>query len=365
MGECVGGCVCLPRRRCRGSQLSFMPQFLGNRKDWCDKRVVFGILVLVVRQIQLGCGAHVVHVATNGSDVETCGISDDSACKTVQYAVDAIANDMEPSDSVVQVVIGSGTYGATSCGASATRPLNISGSGSDTTVITCNGTGPFLASNSSVGVTGVSIVGGIAGGQSGGVMSVDWTTQQPEQLATLHPYAVFRDVVIEGSVALNPSDVYGAGVLFVAAQGTGTVSVGNCTISNNTGLGTLESGATEYSLRAVMCILPWLHAGVVVFSVAASGARGSSVPLSSQGLSVFIQDSHLSRNSLGVNSEFGLSPSSRQHGDALVYLQVGLASSWVGRRTLPTSPLMWLARCLLETAKATLVRASPPEWCAV
>jgi hypothetical protein len=74
-------------------------------------------------------GEDVVHVAVNGVDAPSCG-PHGSPCATLSYAVNYIANAVQPGDAPVDVVIGSGVYGEQACGAHAHRPLNVSGAGS-------------------------------------------------------------------------------------------------------------------------------------------------------------------------------------------------------------------------------------------
>lgn len=81
-------------------------------------------------------------------------------CCGVSYAVNAVANAVQPLASTPVVLVGAGWYGPGSCGAVATRPLRISGAGSGTTIVDCGGSGRLLLTNDSVAVTGLTVTGG-------------------------------------------------------------------------------------------------------------------------------------------------------------------------------------------------------------
>jgi hypothetical protein len=82
--------------------------------------------------------------ASGGSDDPSCGL-EGAPCATLSYAVNAIANAVQPVGGMVDVIVGGGVYNTTdACGARATRPLNISGAGSSTTTMDCRGMSQLL-----------------------------------------------------------------------------------------------------------------------------------------------------------------------------------------------------------------------------
>ena len=105
-----------------------------------------------------------VFVSPSGKDINHCGATPGAACRTLAYAVERVAAGASPLTAMATVRVLAGRYGADSCGATASRPLVIVGDGSDVTVLDCSGGARALASNSSVELTGVAIMGGTAGG---------------------------------------------------------------------------------------------------------------------------------------------------------------------------------------------------------
>ncbi len=72
-----------------------------------------------------GAGSPVV-VAVTGSDTSGCG-APSSPCGTLSYAVNSVANGLQPLEAMVTVSMGPGWYSGACCGPQATRPLQVTG----------------------------------------------------------------------------------------------------------------------------------------------------------------------------------------------------------------------------------------------
>ncbi len=189
-------------------------------------------------------------VASGGNDSRPCGAMD-SPCATLRHAVNVVANAVTPLTIVVPVVLGPGQYGPGSCGANATRAMNISGSGSDATRIDCQGTGQALVASDSLWLTGLTITGGaasvsvvvpenlqlpFAAGGGGGV-AVAWPTTLNNLSLDLQDVMFMNNSVaglVQGAVDGDQTCFLGGGGLYVAGGGNGTeVSIRNCSFVEN------------------------------------------------------------------------------------------------------------------------------------
>ncbi len=143
-----------------------------------------------------------VHVvASGGRDVLGCG-SVDAPCATLRFAVNSVSSVVNPPSATVPIVMGPGMFGPNSCGANATRPVNVTGAGSGETLVDCEGTDRLLYTCDSLWLTGITVVGGLANvavsigdagygsvsGGGGGGVTVMW----PSALDSAR--AVFLDV---------------------------------------------------------------------------------------------------------------------------------------------------------------------------
>lgn len=200
-----------------------------------------------------------IHVATSGADGAGCG-APTQPCATLAYAVNTVANSVLPLTDVVAIALGPGTFGPSSCGAVASRPLALSGAGSVVTAVNCGGLGRLLATNDSVTVEGVTVTGGWAreggddrdggwdeGAAGGGAVSVQWASDLAGASAN------FRDVVfsnnhVEGRVSVGEAgtsvSVVGGGALWVqGGTGDAAVVVQACVFQGNSVNVTDGSGA--------------------------------------------------------------------------------------------------------------------------
>lgn len=190
--------------------------------------------------------------ASGGSDSADCG-PEASPCATLQYAVSVRGNAAVPTTAMVSLVLGPGRYGPDSCGADAGRPMNISGAGSEATVIDCAGTGRALVTNDSLALSGVTITRGhanvtvtlprpddddlglyeFAGGGGGGV-AVMWTSGLPAPWATLIDVAFSSNTVSVEVIGEMVTTVVGGGGLYVAGEGnSAAVTLRRCTFVSN------------------------------------------------------------------------------------------------------------------------------------
>jgi hypothetical protein len=104
-----------------------------------------------------------VHVGAVGCTTEPgCGTTQVHPCCSLSYAINAIANAVQPLASCAVVLVAGGRYGPSSCGGIATRPLRIVGVGSSNVTVDCAGSGRLLLTNDSVAVVGMCIMRGNA-----------------------------------------------------------------------------------------------------------------------------------------------------------------------------------------------------------
>jgi hypothetical protein len=192
----------------------------------------------------------VAPASAGGSDSQSCGTEQDP-CATLRYAVNVIGNAIQPLTALVSVVLGPGVYGSDSCGANATRPMNISGAGSGVTRIDCQGTGRALVTSDSLWLTGLAVTGGFvnvsvvvpeseayflfAAGGGGGV-AVMWPTVGAGLLLDVWDVAFENNsvagVVTGGNLAVP---VLGGGGLYIAGGGNSSVvAMRSCSFVSNT-----------------------------------------------------------------------------------------------------------------------------------
>ena len=193
--------------------------------------------------------ADVVHVAVNGVDAPSCG-PHGSPCATLSYAVNNIANAVQPGDAPVDVVIGSGVYGEQACGAHAYRPLNVSGAGSGVTKVDCGGRQRLLMTNDSLALSGLTVMGGYAHavvgfsdvGYGGGAVAAVWPDSHHGAIANLTDLVFLENTAVfterqEGNVEV------GGGALLILGGGQGPcVTITGCSFINNS---VLASGSVE------------------------------------------------------------------------------------------------------------------------
>jgi hypothetical protein len=243
-----------------------------------------------------------VQVATTGSDVEGCG-STAVPCATLSFAILA-ANAMQPLDDVVDVIVSGGKYDSRSCGAKATRPVNVTGAGSSDTVIDCAGLLQMLATNSSIAVAGVTILRGLLTAEavepaSGGALIVGGGAAVSAVWSPLlnGAVALFFDVVATSNVVnislAQTANTYvyaGGGAVLVVGGGEDTyVFLGSCSFENNTALVDASLVGPSSALLVcggAVCVVPGLAifqsqpvlgATVEVDSVSTSGNTVSCV----------------------------------------------------------------------------------------
>lgn len=242
-----------------------------------------------------------VYVAPTGSDGTGCGSRAVSPCATLAYAINSVANAVQPQDGLVDVFLASGKYGPAGCGAQATRPVRVVGSGSGTTTMDCGGQFQLLATNSSVVVAGLSIVGCLTTSMTvvpgtGGVLSVGggaaiavvWPPDLDGAVADL------RDVCGAHNVAsltpVGPPDAMvcvGGGAVLVVGGGAGaSVSLHNTSFVNNTVLvngsfvdpaASLVVGGGALCLAPGLAVVPGQAAVGISLLVESLSATGNTV----------------------------------------------------------------------------------------
>ena len=198
--------------------------------------------------------ADVVHVAVNGVDAPSCG-PHGSPCATLSYAVNYIANAVQPGDATVDVVIGSGVYGEQACGAHAHRPLNVSGAGSGVTKVDCGGRQRLLMTNDSLALSGLTVMGGYAHAAvgfsdvsyGGGAVAAVWPDSHHGAIANLSDLVFLENTAVftlerqEGTQAGNLN--VGGGAVLILGGGQGPcVTITGCSFINNS---VLASGSVE------------------------------------------------------------------------------------------------------------------------
>ncbi len=180
-------------------------------------------------------------VATGGVDGPTCGRVE-APCATLRYTVNAIANGVAPSSVIVPIVLGPGAFGPSSCGANATRPVNITGAGSAASRIDCQGTDRALAASASLWLKGITVTGGFAnvtvvvpedapygapfaaGGGGGGVeIAMPSVNGASAVVSDVVFVSNFVAGVILGQQDLAASAVIGGGGLYITGGGSDTV----------------------------------------------------------------------------------------------------------------------------------------------
>ena len=169
-----------------------------------------------------------VHVSPHGVDSPFCGIQA-SPCGTISYAIVVRASGVQPLTAMAVVAVAAGRFDRRSCGARIARPLLVVGEGSNVTVVDCELAARFLATTSSISVSGIAVMHGFAeivpiataASAGGGAVSVEWS--DPIAL-----FASFVDVRAEGCVvnasAVLPADDDDGGSVSGEAGG-GAVSV--------------------------------------------------------------------------------------------------------------------------------------------
>lgn len=145
-----------------------------------------------------------VYVGPSGVDSATCGTGSAGACASLKQAVQ-VANAQQPRSVTASIVVEAGSYGPKSCGANATRPLNITGAGSSVTRVDCGGLDRALYTNDSLVFSGLTLSNGSVAYNfissddasfGGGGIAVVWSEMFNNASAT------FMDVVwISNSVA--------------------------------------------------------------------------------------------------------------------------------------------------------------------
>jgi hypothetical protein len=208
-----------------------------------------------------------IHVnASGGVDSSTCGDLA-SPCATFSFAINGRANLVQPLSAVVSVVLGPGVFGPTNrnCGANATRPVNITGAGSTSTVIDCGGLSRALvASSSPVRIVGVTVTGGVVDvsqtcgdgndvsfdAPGGGGVAIMWPPSLSNALAE------FVDVTFTNNSVLglvsepdgSACPEFGGGGLYLAGGGSGTaVTMEGCSFRLN-GVNVLVNTSVWFTL---------------------------------------------------------------------------------------------------------------------
>ncbi len=189
-------------------------------------------------------------VAPSGADGPACGTSPQLPCATLRYTIGALANAVV-GGGLVSVVLAPGSYNSSSCGATGTRALNITGAGSGATVVDCAYGGRVLSTNDSLAMSGLTPARGLAAfgvnvsdvnatdvliGGGGGAVAVTWLPTVTEPYAVLDDVAFVSNAVLASVVGNGTASVtLGGGGLFVSGGGNGSVVlVTRCTWWNNT-----------------------------------------------------------------------------------------------------------------------------------
>ena len=108
----------------------------------------------------------VLYIAPAGIDTGDCAVAA-TPCRTLRYAVNAVAEFIYPTTVEVSVVVAPGLYTTTSCGAVSSRPLAVLGSAS-MPLFDCGSEARLLDTSASVRVSGISVVNAVASDGAGG-----------------------------------------------------------------------------------------------------------------------------------------------------------------------------------------------------
>jgi hypothetical protein len=193
-----------------------------------------------------------------GVDNSTCGLSEASGspCASVAYAINHRSSTVQPLDSWLTLMVGPGLYDSSSCNGSAIRPIRMEGHGADT-VVDCAGEAQFLTTNSSIVMSGFTLVGGhveaTVGGPGpagpgvnttgtvavsvigGGAVSVQWAASVSNATADFQD-VTFVNNSVDGTFTGLPSTVayFGGGaVLIVGGANDSKVVFTNCELQGN------------------------------------------------------------------------------------------------------------------------------------
>lgn len=193
-----------------------------------------------------------MYVGTNGTTDPGCGTTQAHPCSSLSYAINSIANALQPLTSAVTILLAGGRYGPTSCGGVATRPIHVVGAGSSDVTVDCAGSGRLLLTNDSLVVVGVTVTRGnasviyvesvrddddsssppnddflpgpapVVGG--GGGIAVQWPPNATHKVAEFYDVVWLANtatvtVAGQGSVAV----LFGGGGLSVTGGGSGCV----------------------------------------------------------------------------------------------------------------------------------------------
>ncbi len=222
-------------------------------------------------------------VASGGRDCLTCGAVDEP-CATLRYAVNVLANYLTPLNVIVPIALGRGAYGPDNCGANATRPVNVTGAGSEATLIDCQGTERALAASDSLWLSGITIRGGFvnvsavvpgsapayssfAAGGGGGV-SIVWPTSLCGACAEVVDVVFVNNSMIgivgaSGAGVRNAAASLGGGGLFVAGGGNNSaVALLNCVFLRNT-VSVVDNTGTSAACGGGVCVLVGLASAPV------------------------------------------------------------------------------------------------------
>ncbi len=229
--------------------------------------------------------------ATGGNDSATCGAAT-SPCATLRFAVNVVANAVVPVNATAVLVLGPGLYGPSSCGASAVRPMNISGAGSSMTTIDCAGTNRTLTTTASLSLAGLTLMGGKAPGLinltslsrvdpgcaspapvGGGAVSVVWPPTLSSASASMLDLVFVSNTVDAVITQAGPSPesmcppdsvVVGGGGLLVSGGGNNTVvSLQQCVFDSNIASASASVGGLQVAVSVCgggACILPGVPA---------------------------------------------------------------------------------------------------------
>lgn len=217
-----------------------------------------------------------VFVGPTGSDGTGCGSTAAAPCATLAYAINEIANSVQPREGMVEVFVASGSYGPAGCGAQATRPVRVTGGGSGTTTVDCGDQSQLLATNSSIVVAGLTIVGcrttsmsvvpGTGGALSvggGAAIAAVWPPDLDDAVADLSD--VYGAHNVASLVPVGPADAVayagGGAVLVVGGGARVSVTLRNTAFVNNTvvvNASQLDPAAFLRVGGGALCLLPAL-----------------------------------------------------------------------------------------------------------
>jgi hypothetical protein len=118
-----------------------------------------------------------VFISPHGVDDPGCGGTLAAPCASLRYAVEVVGPVVAPgplAPGPVEVVVGSGVYGAASCNTTAGVDLVVTGAGVGVSVFDCGSGARLLATNASLWVTDLTVQNTGLCGQRQRLVSSQW-----------------------------------------------------------------------------------------------------------------------------------------------------------------------------------------------